>query len=779
MLRRIFSQRMVPILLCAALTGAASAQEPAQLAVRGVVVDASGGAVPGAVVTLRSGTVVLRTTASDAAGRFAFDQVPAGPLVVTATRERFAPVGANVDTARTDLRLVLQPVPLSEKVTVRAPSLTTPVITTATRTEIALRDVPQSVSIITRSLISDQAMLNMGDAVRYIPGIGMAQGEGNRDTPIFRGNSSTSDFFVDGIRDDVQYFRDLYNVERIEAFKGPNAMIFGRGGVGGVINRVTRQADRSPARELSLQAGSWSHRRVSGDVGQAVHDRVAIRLTGVYEHSDTYRAGVGLERYGVNPTVRISLGPNTTLGAGYEHFHDDRTADRGIPSYNGRPVATGRDRFFGRADASDSNLTANVLTSVLEHRVGARVTLRTRTSYGAYDKFYQNVFPGAVNSAGTAVSLSAYNNATDRKNFFHQTDLVVSQRTGPVNHTVLTGVELGRQVTDNVRSTGYFTSLGPAVTSVVVPLANPTTTLPLTFRQSATDATNHGVATVAAIYAQDQIAFSRHLEAIVGLRFDSFEVDFLNDRTNTAFASTDGLLSPRLGFIVKPAPALSLYTSYSVTYLPRAGEQLASLSLTTQALDPEEFRNYEVGAKWDPLPALSTTAAVYRLDRGDVLIADPADPTVSLLVDAQRTKGLELGVSGNITPVWSVAGAYAYQDGEITRSLSATAQAGARLAQLPEHTFSLWNKYAPSPRWGVGLGIVHRGGIFTSTDNTVVLPAFTRVDGALYVTVTRHLRAQVNIENLFDENYFASAHNNHNITPGSPRAMRMSLTTSF
>ncbi|MGH9371278.1 MAG: TonB-dependent siderophore receptor [Vicinamibacterales bacterium] len=777
MFRNVLAHILHAALFICAGAGSAAAQEASPAPVTGVVVDSSGGAIGGATVTLRAPKTAERVTTSDGAGRFVFTSVPAGPVVVVVTRDRFTSVRTDVDPARADLRVVLNPVPVVEEVTVRAPALTTSSIT-ATRTETPLREVPQAISIISKDLIADQMMLSMGDVVRYVPGIGMAQGEGNRDTPVFRGNSSTSDFFVDGIRDDVQYFRDLYNVERIEAFKGPNAMIFGRGGVGGVINRVTRQADRRPTRELSLQTGSWSHRRVTGDVGQAVNDRVALRLTGVYENSDTYRQGVGIERYGVNPTIGVSLGPKTTLRAGYEFFHDDRNADRGIPSFNGRPVATDAETFFGRADVSVADVTVNVLSSLLEHRFSSRVTLRNRISYGDYDKFYQNVFPGAVNSAGTVVSISAYNNATDRRNLFNQTDLIFSQRTGSVDHTFLTGVEVGRQVTDNFRSTGYFTSLSPATTSTTVPLSNPTTSLPVTFQQSATDADNHGVATVAAIYAQDQIAFSDRVQAIVGVRYDSFKVDFLNNRTADTLASTDGLVSPRLGFVVKPALPLSIYTSYSLSYLPRAGEQLSSLRLTTQALDPEEFRNYEVGAKWDVRPALSLTATVYRLDRGNVVVTDPLDPTVSLLVDAQRTKGLELGLTGNVTSAWSVAGAYAYQDGEITRSLSATAQAGARLAQLPEHTFSLWNKYAPSTRWGLGLGIVHRGDIFASTDNTVTLPAFTRVDGAVYVTLTRQLRAQLNIENLFGEDYYASAHNN-NITPGSPRAARVSLTTRF
>jgi catecholate siderophore receptor len=317
------------------------------------------------------------------------------------------------------------------------------------------------------------------------------------------------------------------------------------------------------------------------------------------------------------------------------------------------------------------------------------------------------------------------------------------------------------------------------VTTVLAPLSDPRTSLPMEFRPGATDADNHGVANVAALYLQDQVALSRRLQAIVGLRYDRFTVDFRHNRTAADLRSEDNLVSPRLGLVYKPTEPVSVYASYSLSYLPRAGEQLASLSPTNEALDPERFRNYELGAKWDLGSRLSLTGAAYRLDRENVAVPDPLNPASSILVDAQRTNGVELGVNGSLTSSWTVLGGYAYQDGEITQSVSATAQEGARLAQLPEHTFSLWNRYDFTQRLGVALGVIHRTEMFTSTDNTVVLPGFTRVDAAAYFTLGARLQAQANVENVFDEEYFSSAHNNTNISPGSPRALRVALTTRF
>jgi catecholate siderophore receptor len=301
----------------------------------------------------------------------------------------------------------------------------------------------------------------------------------------------------------------------------------------------------------------------------------------------------------------------------------------------------------------------------------------------------------------------------------------------------------------------------------------------VTFQQSATDADNRSVATIGALYVQDQIEFTPQIMAVLGLRYDRFDVDFRNDRNGTTLDNTDDLFSPRVGLIYKPVDNLSLYASYGVAYVPRAGAQLSSLNVNNAALDPEEFRNYEVGAKWDVNPNLSLTSAVFQLDRSNVAVPDPNDPTRSVLVDGQRTKGIELGASGKITEAWSVFGGYAYQDAKITETQSATVLAGAKLAGVPEHTFSLWNKYDIDRQWGLGLGIIHQTGMYASTSNAVKLDGYTRFDAAVYYQVTENVRAQVNIENILDKDYFVNANSDNNITPGSPRAVYFTLTTNF
>lgn len=658
----------------------------------------------------------------------------------------------------------------------QAQSYTVDQSSTATKTPTALKDIPQAISVITEELIDDQAMQNMSDVVRYVPGVQMQQGEGHRDAPVLRGNTSTADFFLNGVRDDVQYFRDLYNVKRVEVLKGPSGMIFGRGGAGGLINRVTKQANWTDGHALDLALGSWQQQRASADLNHAVNDSVAARVTALYEDSEGFRDYMELKRQAINPTLTFKASDATTVALSYEHFKDDRTTDRGVPSLNGRPVAVPREQFFGKPEDSNSDAVVDAFGAAVSHDFGNNITLTNTTRYADYDKFYGNVFPGAVNAQTQRVSLAAYTSETLRTNLMNQTDLVIQADLAGMRHTMLTGVELNRQKTDNQRLTGYFTDISATATSDTVPLANTIYAGSLEFRPSATDANNHSVAKTAAFYLQDQIELDQNWQAIVGLRYDRFDAELLNNRTSEMLDTTDNLLSPRAGLIYQPSQDLSFYASYSLSYVPRAGEQLASLTVSNKALDPEEFTNKEIGMKWDLGSGLNFTTALYQLDRTNVAVTDPADPTRTILVDGQQVRGLELEMAGQLTQHWQLVAGFAYQDSEIQ---TPTAQNGNRLAQVPKQSFSLWNRYQLNDVIAAGLGWVAQSSGFTTTDNSVTLPGFGRLDAAVFYTLSPQLRVQMNLENLLDKTYYASAHNNNNITPGTPRAYRVGLSYKF
>lgn len=650
--------------------------------------------------------------------------------------------------------------------------------TSAMRTETALKDTPQAVSVVTEQQIEDQALHGMADVLRYVPGVGMAQGEGHRDAPVMRGNASTGDFYTDGIRDDVQYFRDLYNVSQVEILKGANAMIFGRGGSGGVINRVSKQADGIAVQSLSLQAGSHDFYRAQADIGDALNDNVAYRVNAMVESAGSFRNGVSRELRGIAPTLAFGVGDNTRVALSAEYFNDQRTVDRGIPSYHGKPIDTGRETFFGSADDSFAETDVLSFDALIEHDMDGAV-LRNRTRIADYRKFYQNVFPGAVNSSGSMVSISAYNNLTERQNIFNQTDLIFDISQGDIIHRMLVGAELGRQDTGNFRETGYFGAPGSTATSQSVSVDNPQPTLPINFRQSAGDADNDGVADTAALYVQDQMHIGENWQLIAGLRYDRFAMDFTDNRKGIRTEQTDNMLSPRAGLIYQATPDFNLYASYSQAFVPRAGDQLASLKPSNANLDPEEFVNHEIGMKWQLSRGLFTSLALYRLDRGNVAVADPDNAGQSLLIDAQRSQGLEWDIGGNLTKTVQLLAGYAYQDAELTETVSASAQKGAQLPLVPEHSAFVWGRWDVSPKFGLGLGVNGQSAVYASTSNAVRLPGFARWDGALYYTQSDNLKWQLNVENIADRHYFSAAHNDNNISVGTPREFKLSAHLDF
>jgi catecholate siderophore receptor len=644
----------------------------------------------------------------------------------------------------------------------------------ATKTMTPLRDTPQSATVLTHAVIADQAMQSMADALRFVPGVTMAQGEGNRDAPVIRGQATTADFFVDGVRDDAQYLRDLYNVERIEALKGANAMIFGRGGGGGIINQVRKEASWTPVGTLTIEGGSFEHKRGTLDVGRPLGERAAVRLDAMYERSSGFRDAARISRSGVTPTMTILAGAGTTLRLDYEHFHDDRNADRGIPSFRGAPSPAPITAFFGDPAVNVSRADVDAGTIVIDRALGGGLSLRNRTRAARYDKFYQNVVPGAVDSGGTEVELRGYNNAHDRSSIFNQTDLTGSLFTGAVKHTLLAGAELSRQSTNNFRNTGYF---GEA-TTLSVPFGTPDRPTGVQFRQSATDADNRVRVDVGALYVQDQVELGSHWQAIAGVRVDAFTVRFHDNRDGDELSRFDRLVSPRAGLIFKPVDAASLYASYGVSHLPSSGDQFSSLTATTETLEPERFRNLEIGAKWDVHSSLSLTGALFRLDRTNSTALDPLDPSRTVQTGAQRSTGYELGATGELTPSWRVVAGWSTQTARIT-STTRSGVEGATVPLVPRSTLSLWNRVQLAPSVGAGLGAVYQSRMYTAIDNTVTLPAFTRYDAAIFVGLPWSTRAQLNVENLLGTRYYATSQGNNNIMPGASRTIRLSLGADF
>ena len=660
--------------------------------------------------------------------------------------------------------------------------------TTATKTNTDVKNIPQALTVISAGQIRDQQLRSIADLLNFVPGASYGSGEQNRDTIVLRGNSSTADFFIDGVRDDVQYFRDFYNIDRVEVLKGPNAMIFGRGGGGGVLNRVLKRPSLSAYRGLTASGDGWGGIRLAGDVDQPLSGNIGVRLNAMYEDADSFRRHVDLKRYGINPTLALLAGPDTRIDLSYEFFHDKRTTDRGLPSDNGVPLKGFSRDFFGDPAESYARADVNIATFGIEHRFAEGLTLKNRVLFGDYDKFYQNVFPNGAVLPATAtqprrVRLGAYNSQNDRQNLFSQTDLVWENKLAGIDQTMLIGFEVGRQKSRNRRLTGTVSSASPGVIDGnAVPLTDPTIDAIVAYAPAASDANNRTRSTVAAVYIQDQIRPASWLEIVAGLRFDSFKLR-VNDLRPTGglFTRRDNLWSPRLGVVLKPMDNLSIYGSFSRSYLPQSGDQFGGLDVNTSTLKPERFDNYEVGAKWEVLDGLLATAAVYQLDRSNTRAPNPNGTGTFVLTGTQRSKGLELGLERSVTNRWLISAGYTLQKAEILERTTACNPAAAQceVPLVPRHSFSLWNRYDFTKQIGAGLGVIARSKSYASISNLVKLPGYARVDGALYYKLPGGIEAQLNVENILGKKYFSTSNGDNNLAPGAPRTIKGTVGYRF
>lgn len=641
---------------------------------------------------------------------------------------------------------------------------------TATKTPTPLIDVPQAVTAITRDQLDDQNATSLNEALRFVPGVSLETGEGHRDEVFIRGQETTADFFIDGLRDDAQYYRPLYNVERVEVLKGANALIFGRGAGGGAINRVSKKAEIGDLR-LAGAASVDTHGAFSlaSDIGLPAGDALALRLNATYEEFDNHRDVYEGRFIGVSPTATVGLGPSTELVLSYTYDDDQRVVDRGVPSFQGRPLTGNDETFFGDPDYNYSDVEAHIARARIDHDFDGGLSANATVQYAHYDKFYSNIVPsGASDTDGDGiadtVSLGGYESGTVRENLIGQANLVWEGNTGSIGHTLLVGAEFSRQDTDADRDRAIFGA------PTDVPLADTIFVPPFTLEFQR--ASNSELSTLS-FYIQDQIDLADWLQVIVGARYDEFDLESY-DVGNDFFGSRkDDKISPRLGVIVKPQDSLSIYASYSESFLPASGDQFTVLSDTSINLEPESFETWEAGVKYAPRADLLVTAAVFRLDRKDTAFTDPVQNVV-LQTGETRVQGFEASLAGSPTDQLHVNVGYTYLDGEI-RSATNSGGIGTELQQLPEHQIGAWGRYDFTDNLGVGLGLVHQSSQFASFSNDVVLPSYTRVDAAVFYTLNDRVSLQLNVENLLDEDYYPSAHGDNNIQPGKPLTAKLGV----
>ena len=646
---------------------------------------------------------------------------------------------------------------------------------TALKTPVPIIDVPQTLSIVTDDEIRKQGFRELGDIVRYTPGVNTSQGEGHRDAVVFRGVRSTADFYLDGVRDDVQYYRSLYNLEQVEILRGPNALLFGRGGTGGIINRVTKKAVLDEQfGSFDMGADSFGAFDFAVDYNVSTGEKSALRIN---FHSDTlenHRDYYDGDRYGFNPTLRLEISPATTLDLSYEHADHERFIDRGVPTLNGEPVEAFEEIVFGDTDTNLQTLRADIYRANLSHEFSDTRKGNLVVQYSDFQKLYKNYYASGY-SGGDTFTADGYLDPTERNNLIISGNIVNEFQTGSAKHTLLVGAEIIDTENENYRYNTFFitTEDDNEVFNITRPINFGVNAAGVrTYNDFTADlkSSTQSDIEVTSIYIQDQIDVTDNFKVLLGGRLDNFDITVRDIKKGTSESREDEEFSPRAGLIYKPQENISLYVSYAESFLPRSGEQFKKLDANAARLDPDVYESTEVGVKWDIRPGLSFTASYF--DSEQTIATRDSDTGENSEIVGLQVDGIELELKGQVTEKLSLAIGYSDLDGETAK--------GGEPREIPEYTASLWATYEVNDRFGIGLGITSQGESNIKNDKPgLILPDYTRVDFAAYYDLADDLSIQLNVENVTDELYFPHSHSTHQASVGEPLNARISLRKTF
>jgi len=678
-----------------------------------------------------------------------------------------------------------------------------------------VRDIPQTVNIVNRAVLDAQNATSLTDALRNVPGITMTSGEGGQigDNVNLRGFTARTDIYLDGVRDRGQYKRDTFALESVEVLKGPSSLFFGRGSTGGVINQVSKTPTREETTQISASLGTDDYYRTTVDVNRPLSDTSAVRVALMWQDVSSTRDVVENKDWGVAPSLRVALSKQTDLTLSGLVLHNRDTPDYGIPFSFGKPSKVSSSTFYGDTD-DFFNQDTYVGKLALDHRFNSSLKLRnqfqaSQTNLAARPTPYRvctaafNKPAGTcpVSPIGTPVDqITVQSDRRDREitdtSVFNQTDLVADFSTGSLKHTLIGGVEIGRDMTKNQGYTWSARVLDNLGT--FEPNASPTG---LTRARAATH--TEGTADTFGIYVNETLTITPEWKVVAGLRRDSFDADAKTITNSTGVAARlkrdDDELSYRGGVIYQPDRKQSYYVSYGTSFNPSA--EAVTLSAAQSLVEPETTRSYEAGAKFDLIDGdLSVSSALFRVEKNNARTTDPVTSAVSVEGNT-RVQGFELGMVGRITSKWQIIAGYTYLDSELVKSKDRVAATtdptvdtsssanppppmmsiqGNELANTPKSSGSLWTTYSFLTAWEIGGGAYYVGDRYITTSNLTSVNSYWRVDGTLAYRQPKY-DVQLNIQNVLDKDYYDAvvASEGGRATPGRGRTAIITGTYRF
>ena len=641
---------------------------------------------------------------------------------------------------------------------------------TATRTATPVRYVPQAIDSVKTENLRSYGTNDLGQALSGIPNV--SSGADTRfDSVRIRGFDASNDFYLDGIRDDSQYVRDLHNIERIEVLKGPAAVLYGRGGQGGIVNRVSKLPTAGHKSSIEAQGGSNDLRSLYADLSTDPTDNISLRLNMGNQDNNSFRDDVSGSRQLFAPSMSWQLTPDLNWLVQYEYSRYNRTPDRGVPGVNGRPADVSRSTTYGDSRDYIDDKTQS-LRSKLTYELNDNWQLRQTLGVFKLDSDFDNTYQTGYNPANNRVTRQRWQQDLTTLNIFNNVELEGSFSTYGLEHRLLTGLELGSQRRDPKLYSGGLTV--PAID-----LNQPNRHLSHTGRMSVSS-NNHTEVESRAIYVQDQLRLNDQWQVLAGVRYDVFEVSTKNKLLNVQERVDSRKASPRFGLVWTPLENHSFYASWSKTFSPAGGGLIGitpNAAGSVNDLSPELTKQKEIGVKSDWLDdRLSTTLAVYELELYNRRTSDPLDRTIILLSGLQRSRGVELTATGKIVGNWYVRGGVGVQDAKVEKDNNGFE--GKRVSDVAKRNASLFITWKPEMGWYAETGLTLAGDRYADSLNTVVLPGYGSWD-ALVGFRHKEWDVRAALNNITDKTYYESATSVAQIQPGEPRNLVVTGTYSF
>ncbi|AVF38441.1 TonB-dependent siderophore receptor [Pandoraea apista] len=649
-----------------------------------------------------------------------------------------------------------------------------------------LRDTPRSITVIPEELIKQTNATTFADALKTVPGItfigGDAAANPSADRPVIRGFESRNSIFVDGMRDSGVQNRETFDIENISVIKGPDSVYAGRGAVGGSIDITTKTPRLEDFTNASLGLGTDSYKRLTMDVNRQVNDQTAVRLNVMGHDADQAgRNNVYSKRWGVAPSVAFGLNSPTTVTVSYYHLNSYDMPDFSAPFRSAGGTPDGgfqRNQFYGLNNRDYRRGQTDTGEIKVEHRINDTWKIKNTTMVGRATLDYIATNPQFQSATSNIISLQAKSGKYATNSIANQTELTGKATLFGFEHTLTGGVEFSNEqsryegylVTDragnNIRSGGPCSVTYNCTTLGNWNPDNPWTgSIALNGDKSFPGAATNTRTNVASAYLFDSVKLSDRWLINAGARFDRFDVSAVQAGAPD-LKNTSNLFSFQLGVIYKVLPSLSLYASYGTSANPPGansglGGGTDQITATNNNLSPERSRNIEVGAKWDVIDQrLSLTAALFQTDKTNARVSDGLGGTIN--AGSQRVRGAELGWAGSLTNHWRVFGGYSYLNAITTDAGPGAAPGsnGLPMVMVPKHNLTLWTDYEVMPKFTVGAGMTLSSLTYASVSSTTRkwTPGYARFDAMATYRVSRTVDLQLNVQNIFDKKYYASAY---------------------